>query len=98
MRPGGEGKAYGGWQCLQDSGDWPFRSGNDLRGAVFAASPGFLTTESKDNGAGLTGLAALLAGAPSFFGKNTDEQERARTGKDWKTIRTGSLCSSLSSL
>jgi hypothetical protein len=30
-------------------------------------SAGSLTTESKDNGAGLTGLAAPLAGAPSFL-------------------------------
>ena len=43
------------------------RMGNEIRGAAFAASQGSLTTESKDNGAGLTGLGALLAGAPSFF-------------------------------
>ncbi|HEY3567453.1 MAG TPA: hypothetical protein VGP73_05920, partial [Thermoanaerobaculia bacterium] len=58
---------------------------NEIRGAAFAASHGSLTTQSKDNGAGLTGLAALLAGAPSFFEKNTNE---TRTGKDGQGLKT----------
>ena len=67
------------------------RSSCGLSGA-HSGRRGSLTTESKDNGAGWTGLGALLAGAPSFLKRartNTDGQgleRRSGRGSPWLSL------------